>query len=259
MDAKSLQFKPLFSQMIEKGGNWASLAATNKRAFKTVVREVWPALLLTDGEVFVPASFTQEALDEFRKKYGKVHVTDLKDKHIVVNKWALQMCRVDSEKVWHSYGGVEVSLVIQSFAPKANEKKASISFVPNIFREQDIKDTINRHWHSRIGESLDKSASDVVSVKKLGEERKGKGVAPETVHSLKKNFEIAPPKGKFATVKQDTIVKAEKGEGFLNQLKKPEGIPHCSLMLQALVSLESAGRRRTRSARRRLRRPRSRR
>ena len=71
MDAKSLQFKPVFSAMIEKGGNWGAVAGTHKRAFKTVVREVWPALLLTDGEVFVPASFTQEALDEFRKKYGK--------------------------------------------------------------------------------------------------------------------------------------------------------------------------------------------
>ena len=222
MDAKSLQFKPVFSAMIEKGGNWGAVAGTHKRAFKTVVREVWPALLLTDGEVFVPASFTQEALDEFRKKYGKVHVTDLKDKHIVVNKWALQMSRVDSEKVWHSYGGVEVSLVVQSFAPKANEKKATISFVPNIFREQDIKDTINRHWHDRISESLEKNAADLVSVKKVSEERKGKGNAPEAVHALKKNFEIAPPKGKFAVVKQDAIVKSEKGESYLNNLKKPE-------------------------------------
>ena len=112
---------------------------------------------------------------------------------------------------------------MQSFAPKANEKKATISFVPNIFREQDIKDTINQHWHARISESLDKNAADLVSVKKVSEERKAKGVAPESVHALKKNFEIAPPKGKFALVKQDAIVKSEKGESFLNNLKKPEG------------------------------------
>ena len=78
--------------------------------------------------------------------------------------------------------------------------------MPNIFREQDIKDTINRHWHDRISESLEKNAADLVSVKKVSEERKGKGNAPEAVHALKKNFEIAPPKGKFAVVKQDAIV-----------------------------------------------------
>jgi hypothetical protein len=106
--------------------------------------------LVTDGYFFVPAYFTKEAVAEFKSKYGNVNITDLGEKVIVLNQWTLEMRRVNSAEVFTSYGNLEARLVVQSFKPLIGEKLNPTRYPTNLFRDDEIKTTIQHFRHQSI-------------------------------------------------------------------------------------------------------------
>lgn len=106
--------------------------------------------MVTDGYFFVPAYFTKEAVAEFRNKYANINITDLQDKVVILNTWSLEMRRVDSAAVFTSYSNLEARLVVQSFKPCVGEKLNPSRYPTNLFRDDEMKTTIQHFRHASI-------------------------------------------------------------------------------------------------------------
>lgn len=60
------------------------------------VKETAPYFLVSDSFFYVPAYFTQSALDEFNKRFASVKLHDLQERVILITNWSLEMKKVDS-------------------------------------------------------------------------------------------------------------------------------------------------------------------
>jgi len=90
-------FKQLFTQMIEAGGDAKGLSkAVSGNQIKVQVKESTPHFLVSDGYFFVPAYFTAEAVAQFRTRSPNISIEALAGKIIQIQKWNLEMRRVDS-------------------------------------------------------------------------------------------------------------------------------------------------------------------
>lgn len=97
---------------------------------------------MSDGHFFVPAYFTAEAVASFRTRCPNVSVDGLSGKIIQIQKWNLEMRRVDSNQVWTSYAGLEVRLIVQDFRPRFSDPSPANSHPTNLFRDDEFKTTI---------------------------------------------------------------------------------------------------------------------
>jgi hypothetical protein len=139
----SSAFKQLFTQMIEAGGDAKGLSkAVTGQQIKVQVKESTPHFLVSDGHFFVPAYFTAEAVASFRTRCPNVSVENLAGKIIQIQKWNLEMRRVDSNQVWTSYSGLEVRLIVQDFRPRFSDPSPNNSHPTNLFRDDEFKTTI---------------------------------------------------------------------------------------------------------------------
>ena len=139
----SSAFKQLFTQMIEAGGDAKGLSkAVSGQQIKVQVKESTPHFLVSDGHFFVPAYFTAEAVASFRTRCPNVSVEGLAGKIIQIQKWNLEMRRVDSNQVWTSYAGLEVRLIVQDFRPRFSDPSPANSHPTNLFRDDEFKTTI---------------------------------------------------------------------------------------------------------------------
>ena len=89
----------------------------SKQMLKVFVKESTPYFLVSDSYFYIPAYFTQAALDESKKKFANIELRDLNEKVILISNWSIELKRVDSSAVFTSYNGIEVRLVIHSFKP----------------------------------------------------------------------------------------------------------------------------------------------
>jgi len=139
-------FKTLFTDMIKSGGDAKSLnQADLKRQLKLYVKEASPHFLVSDSQFFVPAYFTPEAAVNFNSKFASVSVDSLAGKVILVNKWDLELRRVDSNQVWTSYAGLEVRLIVKEFKPMMNDQGAVPRHPTNLYRDDEFKTTIQQY------------------------------------------------------------------------------------------------------------------
>ena len=81
-------FKQLYSQMINTGGNLASVQNNFKdkdgkvKKIKCFVKEAFPHFLVTDNHFYVPCYFSKRAVDGFKSAHSGVNIIDLKSKVI---------------------------------------------------------------------------------------------------------------------------------------------------------------------------------
>ena len=81
-------FKSLYTQMIENGGDFNSLPKDIQRKdLQVFVKESRPYFLVSDSFFYVPAYFTQAALNEFKDKFSNVSIADLQAKVILITSW----------------------------------------------------------------------------------------------------------------------------------------------------------------------------
>lgn len=148
-------FKKLFTDMINADGDANKLNKDlSKQMLKVFVKETSPYFLVSDSFFYVPAYFTQAALDEYKKKFANVELTDLNEKVILISNWSLELKRVDSNAVFTSYAGVEVRLVIHSFKPQLTEALHPTRWPTNLYRDDEFKTTIQHFRHRSIQSSL---------------------------------------------------------------------------------------------------------
>ncbi len=113
--SKESAFKQLYAEMFNQGGNFSSVKDSLKKPIKCYVKESFPHFLISDGFFFVNCYFTPEAEKEFRSKFSNQNITDLAQKVIILNKWHLEIKKVNSAEVFTSYHNLEVRMVVQSF------------------------------------------------------------------------------------------------------------------------------------------------
>ena len=148
-------FKKLFTDMINADGDASKLNKDlSKQMLKVFVKETSPYFLVSDSFFYVPAYFTQAALDEYKKKFANVELTDLNEKVILISNWSLELKRVDSNAVFTSYAGVEVRLVIHSFKPQLTEALHPTRWPTNLYRDDEFKTTIQHFRHRSIQHAL---------------------------------------------------------------------------------------------------------
>jgi len=136
---------------------------------KVFVKETSPYFLISDSYFYVPAYFTQAALDDFEKKFPSVKVQDLHSKVILITNWSLELKKVDSNAVFTSYAGLEVRLIVNSFKPQLGEAIHPVRWPTNLYRDDEFKTTIQHFRHKSIQASLEKlPATDVPLFSKGG-------------------------------------------------------------------------------------------
>jgi hypothetical protein len=144
-------FKKLFTDIINADGDASKLNKDlSKQMLKVFVKETSPYFLVSDSFFYVPAYFTQAALDEYKKKFANVELNDLNAKVILISNWSLELKRVDSNAVFTSYAGVEVRLVIHSFKPQLTEALHPTRWPTNLYRDDEFKTTIQHFRHRSI-------------------------------------------------------------------------------------------------------------
>ena len=68
-------FKTLYTQMIQAGGNYDALPSNlRKKDLQVFVKETRPYYLVSDSFFYVPAYFTQAALNEYNSKFPTVNI-----------------------------------------------------------------------------------------------------------------------------------------------------------------------------------------
>jgi len=126
--------------------------------------------LITDGYFFVPAYLTKEAVSDFKSKFPNVTITDLHDKVIVLNEWSLEMKKVNSSEVFTSYAHLGARFLVHSFKPNLQEKLNPTRYPINLFRDDEMKTTIQHFRHTSLQKSLSKNAKadTLPDIAKLG-------------------------------------------------------------------------------------------
>lgn len=143
-------FKQLYNEVFNQGGDFSKVGKDLKKPIKCYVKESFPNFLVSDGYFFVPVYFTKEALAEFRKSFSNVNISDLEGRVIVLNNWHLELKKVNSAEVFTSYANLEVRLIVNSFKPNLQEKLSPNRYPTNLYRDDEIKTTIQYFRHQAI-------------------------------------------------------------------------------------------------------------
>lgn len=156
-------FKKLFSDLVNADGDSTKLfkdASAGKPNIKVFVKETSPYFLVSDSFFYVPAYFTQGALDEFKKKNPSRQLGDLTEKVMLITKWSLELKRVDSDQVFTSYYGLEVRLIVHAFQPRLDEELHPARYPINLYRDDEFKTAIQHFRHRSIQQSLASCSAD---------------------------------------------------------------------------------------------------
>ena len=160
--------------MFNNGGDFSQLSKDLKKPLKCYVKESYPYFLVTDGYFFVQCYFTKDAVADFKSKFANVNITDLHDRVIVLNSWSLEMRRVNSAEVFTSYANLEVRLVVHSFKPNLNERLNPTRYPINLFRDDEMKTTIQHFRHAAIQVSTHLKIFNHYIIVIIGQDRQGR-------------------------------------------------------------------------------------
>lgn len=69
---------------------------------------------------------------------------------ITLNEWTLEMHKVNSSNVFTSYANLEARIIVTSFKPNLTEKLNPTKFPTNLYRDNEMKVTIQHFRHSAI-------------------------------------------------------------------------------------------------------------
>lgn len=209
-------FKQLYSQMINSGGNLASVqnsfkdSAGKVKKIKCFVKESFPHFLVTDNHFYVPCHFTKGAVDGFKSAHSGVNVTDLKSKVVEIGDWSLEMRSVDSSTNFTSYAGIEILLVVKSFKLVQGNQKVLLSRYPvNLYRDDEMK-TLFQAYHHRVLAGKVAGKDSLPDVSKKGDSVVSFATGGKFAYGFKA--------GTTATVSMTSIFKLEKGQKALDAL-----------------------------------------
>ena len=215
----SSAFKTLYTKMIKNGGNYSALdQSILKKDLQVFVKETSPYFLVSDSFFYVPAYFTQAAINEYNSKFPNVKMMDLERKVIVITKWSLELVKVNSAEVFTSYGGVECRLIVHSFKPQLKESLHPTRYPTNLYRDDEFKTAIQAFRHEQVVAAASKSKVDMAPINGTGNVTQG--VLKNSCGEWKftegntKVVTLAPvPKAKKAAAGGATKVSAKKAAG----------------------------------------------
>jgi len=208
-------FKALFTEMVAANGDFSKVNAKYKKSIKVYVKESFPHFLISDGYFYVPAYFTKEAVKEFKDKSSSVHIVDLADKVIVLNKWTLETRKAGNNPLG-SYDNVEIRLNIQSFKTSLQDKLNPVRYPSNLFRDNEMKTIIQHYKHECLQKALSKSKGDSLpDISKVTGDSKGANWGKNGIVSLKADAGFR--EGSTHSVELKDIFVQEKGAQALKK------------------------------------------
>merc|ERR1711990_1098151 len=158
-------FKTLFTAMVQNHGNYNALpAGLLKEDLQVFVKESRPYFLVSDSFFYVPAYFTQAALNEYNSKFSSTNILDLETKVIVITKWSLELRKVNSAEVFTSYNGLECRLIVHSFKPQLKENLHPTRHPQNLYRDDEFKTVIQSVRHSQVVSAAGKGAGNMPAI-----------------------------------------------------------------------------------------------
>jgi len=99
--------------MLDKNGDFTQIGDLKKAKIRCYVKETYPKFLISDGTFFISGYFTKDWLKNSAS--NKIKITDLGEGLILINKWSIELCRVNSAEDFTSYSGIEMRLIIHDF------------------------------------------------------------------------------------------------------------------------------------------------
>jgi hypothetical protein len=219
-------FKQLYTEMIKHSGNVSKIPESQgyKKQIRCLVKESFPHFIVTDNFFYVPAYFTKKAVDDYKSKFSNINITDLKGHLIVITDWTLEMAKVNSSEVFHSYGGLEIKLIVKSFKVDLSKKQAA-PVTSNLYRNNEIKTLFQNYTHSCLSSAVKGklSGESLPDTSKLS----GKGNVENSVVTFAtgKAFNAWDFKeGKTPVQDMVSIFKLEKGAAALNKLQDASSV-----------------------------------
>ena len=230
-DKKQSAFKQLYLDDF-RGGDFSKLSESiPKKKITCYVKEAYPHFLIADDFFYVPAYFTQKAIDDFKSKNSSTKITDLQLRVIELSNWTLEVAKVNSADNFTSYGGLELRIVVKEFNINSKQGVSKVKpedlarYPVNLYRDDEIKSAIQAYTHSQVmsavksgvkGDSLP-DASKKVSV--------ASGIVKFSNGDKFNSWNFK--EGKTATASMDSIAKAErvsgKGKGSVSVKPKVSG------------------------------------
>ena len=219
-DKKQSAFKQLYLDIFRKGGDFSKLSESiPKKKITCYVKESHPHFLIADDFFYIPAYFTQKALDDFRSKNSNVKITDLQFRVVELSNWTLEMHKVNSADVFTSYGGLELRMVVKEF--NINSKHGSnrvkhedlARYPVNIYRDDEIKSAIQGFTHTCVAGAVKSGvkSENLPDISKFSKGSVGQGVVKFASGDHFNSWGFK--EGKTNTVSMDAIARAEKAGG----------------------------------------------
>ena len=102
-----------------------------------------------DGFTFIEAIFTREAVNNYRKTYGHVKLSQMRDHLVKVYRWSLVLKQRDSCSTFNAHKNFGVYLSIEEFAPKAqySAHEKQMKKARNVFEDYDVQQLIRNCRH----------------------------------------------------------------------------------------------------------------
>ena len=96
---------------------------------------------LGDGFHFMEAIFTKEAVNQFRKQYSHLMMSQMRDRLLKVTKWSFQLKQRSSATCFNSNTNLGVYLIVSEFQPMPSLTVVSKqgSSCKNLFQEERIQ------------------------------------------------------------------------------------------------------------------------
>lgn len=109
----------LVSLFLKNGGNFEdNFPETFKKSVPMYFHEMVPMVQLGDGFHFIEAVFTKEAVNSFRKNYAHLKLSEMRDRRLLLTKWAFQLRQRPSTSCFNSYLNLAVYLIVYDFRPE---------------------------------------------------------------------------------------------------------------------------------------------
>ena len=83
------RLQPCVVSYLNSNYDFNSIHLQLRRPMRLAVFDLIPSIWLSDGFHYIEALFTKDEVNEFRKNYTHVKLSDLKDKMLFIQKWSL--------------------------------------------------------------------------------------------------------------------------------------------------------------------------
>jgi len=107
------KLRPIVDLFLKSSADFNKFPTQYKRPMRLIMSENIPLVCLGDGFFFMEAFFTKEAINDFRKNFSHLKLSNLRDKFLYVQRWSLHVRQRDSNREYCTYNNLTVILCVE--------------------------------------------------------------------------------------------------------------------------------------------------